>query len=120
MKKITGIALGLGAVAIAIGAYKDFTGHETAGLANAHRAAGFEPSCEAIEDNGNTWAVCEYAGAPSSWIKTGDGWATANGKGRQVVQLLEQKGPGPYQDLPHLVVGNGSPSMPAAVLERLQ
>lgn len=98
----------------------DLRGKETRGLANAHRAAGFEPSCEAIEDSGNTWAVCEYAGAPSAWIKTGDGWATANGKGRQVVQLLEQKGPGPYQDLPHLVVGNGSPSMPTAVLERLQ
>lgn len=120
MKNSTRIALGLGAVAIAIGAYKDFAGRETVGLANAHRAAGFEPSCEAIEDSGNTWAVCEYAGAPSAWLQVGDDWATANGKARQVVDRLEQKGPGPYQDLPRLVVGNGSPSMPAAVLERLQ
>ncbi|MDM3878073.1 hypothetical protein [Pseudomonas asiatica] len=98
----------------------DLRGKETRGLANAHRAAGFEPSCEAIEAGGNTWAVCEYAGAPSAWIQIGDDWATANGKARQVVDRLEQKGPGPYQDLPNLVIGNGSPSMPAAVLERLQ
>ncbi|EPK2678545.1 hypothetical protein KUU39_30080 [Pseudomonas aeruginosa] len=116
-KAVIGGAIALGILGALV---MDLSGKETRGLANAHRAAGFEPSCDAIEDNGNTWAVCEYAGAPSAWIKTGDGWATANGKGRQVVQLLEQKGPGPYQDLPHLVVGNGSPSMPAAVLERLQ
>lgn len=120
MKNSTKIAIGIGAVVIAIGAYKDFTGHETNGLANAHRAAGFEPNCETIEDNGNTWAVCEYAGAPSAWLQVGADWATANGKARQIVDRLEQKGPGPYQNLPRLVVGSGSPSMPTAVLERLQ
>jgi hypothetical protein len=115
-KAVIGGAIALGILGALV---MDLRGKETRGLANAHRAAGFEPSCKAIEDSGNTWAVCEYAGAPSVWIQAGDDWATANGKARQVVDHLEQKGPGPYQDLPHLVVGNGSPSMPAAVLDRL-
>lgn len=120
MKNSTKIAIGIGAVVIAIGAYKDFTGHETNGLANAHRAAGFEPSCETIKAGANTWAVCEYAGTPSAWLKAGDDWATANGRAQQVVQRLEEKGPGPYQNLPLLYVAKGMPSMPPAVLERLR
>ena len=120
MKNSTKIAIGIGAVVIAIGAYKDFAGHETNGLANAHRAAGFEPSCETVKDGGSTWAVCKYAGTPSAWLKAGNDWATANGKAQQVMQRLEEKGPGPYQDLPRLYVARGIPAMPAAVLERLQ
>lgn len=118
MKKVViGGAVMLG---ILVALMLDLRGKETVGLANAHRAAGFEPSCETIKAGANTWAVCEYAGTPSAWLKAGDDWATANGRAQQVVQRLEEKGPGPYQNLPLLYVARGMPSMPAAVLERLK
>jgi len=118
MKKVViGGAVTLG---ILVALIMDLRGKETVGLANAHRAAGFEPSCETVKDGGSTWAVCKYAGTPSAWLKAGNDWATANGKAQQVMQRLEEKGPGPYQDLPRLYVARGMPSMPAAVLERLK
>ncbi len=118
MKKVViGGAVTLG---ILVALMADLRDKETVGLANAHRAAGFEPSCETVKDGGSTWAVCKYAGTPSAWLKAGNDWATANGKAQQVMQRLEEKGPGPYQDLPRLYVARGIPAMPAAVLERLQ
>ncbi|MBG5233933.1 hypothetical protein GHU69_26920 [Pseudomonas aeruginosa] len=118
MKKVViGGAVALG---ILVALMADLRGKETVGLANAHRAAGFEPSCETVKDGGSTWAVCKYAGTPSAWLKAGNDWATANGKAQQVMQRLEEKGPGPYQDLPRLYVARGIPALPAAVLERLQ
>lgn len=118
MKKVMiGGAVALGILAALLA---DLRGKETVGLANAHRAAGFEPSCETVKDGGSTWAVCKYAGTPSAWLKAGNDWATANGKAQQVMQRLEEKGPGPYQDLPRLYVARGIPAMPATVLERLR
>ncbi|ASN72219.1 hypothetical protein 3S15_5 [uncultured Caudovirales phage] len=118
MKKIViggGVAL-----AILVALMMDLRGKETVGLANAHRAAGFDPSCETVKAEGSTWAVCKYGGTPSAWLQAGDDWATANGRAQQVMQRLEEKGPGPYQYLPRLYVARGMPSMPAAVLERLK
>lgn len=118
MKKVViggGVAL-----AILVALMMDLRGKETIGLANAHRAAGFDPSCETVKVGGSTWAVCEYGGTPSAWLQAGDDWATANGRAQQIMQRLEQSGPGPYQDLPRLYVGQGVPPMPAAVLERLK
>lgn len=118
MKKVViGGAVTLG---ILVALIMDLRGKETVGLANAHRAAGFEPSCETVKTGGQTWAVCTYTGTPSAWLKAGDDWATANGRAQQVVQRLEEKGPGPYQDLPLLYVAKGMPAMPPAVLERLR
>jgi len=108
------------ALAILVALMMDLRGKETVGLANAHRAAGFEPSCETLKDGGNTWALCSYGGTPSAWLKAGEDWATANGRAQQVVQRLEEKGPGPYQNLPLLYVAKGMPSMPPAVLERIR
>lgn len=116
-KTLIGGAVALG---IIVALMLDLRGKETTGLANAHRAAGLEASCETIKDGGSTWAVCEYGGTPSAWLQAGHDWATANGRAQQVMQRLEQKGPGPYQDLPRLYVARGMPSMPAAVLERLK
>ncbi|MEQ1005040.1 hypothetical protein ABLT12_28495 [Pseudomonas aeruginosa] len=108
------------ALAILVALMMDLRGKETVGLANAHRAAGFEPSCETLKDGGNTWALCSYGGTPSAWLKAGEDWATANGRAQQVMQRLEAKGPGPYQNLPRLYVARGMPAPPAAVLERLR
>lgn len=116
-KTLIGGAVALG---IIVALMLDLRGKETAGLVNAHRAAGFEATCETVNSDGRTWAVCKYAGAPSAWLKAGEDWATANGKAQQVANQLEAKGPGPYQNLPRLYVARGMPSMPAAVLERLQ
>lgn len=118
MKKV--VIGGAVTLSILVALMADLRDKETVGLANAHRAAGFEPSCETVKDGGSTWAVCKYAGTPSAWLKAGNDWATANGKAQQVMQRLEEKGPGPYQDLPRLYVARGIPAMPAAVLERLQ
>ncbi|WP_225013707.1 hypothetical protein [Pseudomonas aeruginosa] len=118
MKKVViGGAVALG---IIVALMMDLRDKETVGLANAHRAAGYEPSCETVKDSGRVWAVCEYAGAPSTWLKVGEDWATANGKAQQIMQRLEQKGPGPYQNLPRLYVARGMPSMPDAVRARIQ
>lgn len=118
MKKLViGGAVALG---IIVALMIDLRGKETVGLANAHRAAGLEPSCETMNADGRTWALCEYGGTPSAWLKIGEDWATANGRAQQVMQRLEQKGPGPYEDLPRLYVARGATSMPAAVLERLK
>lgn len=116
-KTLIGGAVALG---ILVALMMDLRGKETVGLVNAHRAAGLEASCETTKDGGSTWAVCKYGGTPSAWLQAGNDWATANGRAQQVMQRLEQKGPGPYQDLPRLYVARGMPSMPAAVLERLK
>jgi hypothetical protein len=113
MKNSTKIALGFGAVAIAIGAYKDFTSRETNGLANAHKAVAWEknyPSdieCEHMKDEGETWALCRFwRAAPSVWAKRGDGWAAANGPALMVIDLAAQidtsNDARPYQNLPRL------------------
>ncbi len=121
MKRNTKIALGFGAVAIAIGAYKDFTGRETAGLVKAHRAAGYEPSCETIQETGETWALCSVGRpAPAVWLRRGETWASANGVAQIVIQRLEERGPGPYQSLPRLYVDRERPViMPDQVRARL-
>lgn len=117
MKKVViGGAIAFG---IIVALMMDLRGKETVGLANAHRAAGLEASCETMNADGRTWAICSYGGTPSTWLKVGNDWATANGRAQQVMQRLEQKGPGPYEHLPRLYVARGMPAMPATVLERL-
>lgn len=118
MKKI--VIGGVVAAGILVALVMDLRGKETVGLANAHRAAGFDPSCETVKSGGSTWAVCKYGGTPSTWLQVGDDWATGNGRAQQVMQRLEEKGPGPYQDLPRLYVARGMPAMPAVVLELLK
>ncbi|EMO7933199.1 hypothetical protein ACM7DV_29495 [Pseudomonas aeruginosa] len=121
MKKSTKIVLGLGAAAIAIGAYKDLSGRETNGLANAHKAAGYDPACETLQADGETWALCAIGqGAPAVWLQRGEAWATGNGVAQGVAQRLEANGPGPYQHLPRLYVDRERPViMPALVRARL-
>ncbi|BBV99896.1 hypothetical protein [Pseudomonas monteilii] len=121
MKKSTKIALGFGAVAIAIGAYIDLTGRETADLAKAHRAAGYEPSCETIQEADETWALCSIGrAAPAVWLRRGETWASANGVAQIVIQRLEERGPGPYQSLPRLYVDRERPViMPDQVRAKL-
>lgn len=110
MKISTKIAIGIGAVAIAIGAYNDFAGRETTGLANAHRAAGYSPSCETLQDAGETWALCAFErSTPSVWLKRGEAWATANGPAQMVIDGLEKSGPGAYHNLPRIYVDRQQP-----------
>lgn len=110
------VALGLAGALLA-----DLLGKETNGLANAHRAAGYDPSCETLQENGETWALCSIGrGAPAVWLQRGEAWATANGIAQGVTQRLEARGPGQYQELPKLYVDRVTPVvMPKAVLAKL-
>lgn len=121
MKK-THLVIG-GVVAIGIGAalLADLAGSQTQGLANAHKAAGYEPSCETLQEAGETWALCSIGrGAPAVWLQRGEAWATGNGVAQGVAQRLEARGPGPYQSLPRLYVDREKPViMPAGVLAKL-
>ncbi len=93
----------------------------TKGLENAHRAAGFTPTCSTLEADGQTWAVCDIGRAsPAAWLQQGDAWASGNGVAQGVVNRLQQTGPGAYQSLPRLYVDRDQVViMPAKVLERL-
>lgn len=121
MKKSTKIALAIGGAAIIIGAYKDFTGRETTGLANAHRAAGYSPSCEILKDAGETWALCAFErSAPSVWLKRGEAWASANGPAQMVIDGLDKSGQGGRQNLPRIYVDRKTPVyMTASVQQRM-
>lgn len=110
MKISTKITLGLVAVVVAIGAYKDLAGRETTGLANAHRASGYSPSCETLQAAGKTWALCAFErSAPSVWLKRGEAWAAANGPAQMVVEGVEKSGQGAYQNLPRIYVDRQQP-----------
>ncbi|EOJ3048116.1 hypothetical protein FA213_28815 [Pseudomonas aeruginosa] len=121
MKNSTKIVLGLGVAAIAISAYKDLSGRETNALANAHKAAGYDPACETLQTDGETWALCSIGrGAPAVWLQRGEAWATGNGVAQGVAKRLEERGPGPYQHLPRLYVDREQPViMPALVRAKL-
>lgn len=131
MKKSTKIVLAVGAIGILIGGIQDVMSLETSGLRQAHQAAGWQTKqaihtvkCETMQEEGNTWALCRYWRAtPTVWLKRGDGWASANGPAIRIVENVATidttDATRPYQDLPRLVRGNGSPFMPDRVSTRM-
>lgn len=119
MKKST-MAIGavVGAIILA-GALADFKTGSATGLANAHRAAGYEPSCSTVKAGGDTWALCDIGrSAKTAWRQQGEAWESGNGPARQIIERLEANGPGAYQKLPRLAVGSGAP-MPDEVRAKL-
>lgn len=97
-------------------------GDDTTGLANAHRAAGYQPKCETVKHGADLWALCSIGRtAPSVWLLRDQAWATGNGVAQNVVRRLESNGPGPYQNLPRLYVDRSQPVyMPDEIRARLK
>jgi len=110
MEKTTLGLSAIAAVGLAIALAMDLDAGPITSLANAHRAAGFEPSCEVLEDSGQTWALCSIGRtAPAVWLLRGEAWASGNGVAQIVIKRLEQRGPGAYQRLPRLYVDRDVP-----------
>lgn len=131
MKKSTKIVLAIGAVGLLVAGYQDAMNRETSGLRQAHQAVGWQAKqashtvkCEAMKDDGNTWALCRYWRAtPTVWLKQGDDWASANGPAIGIVEgvaSIDTTDAGrPYQNLPRLFRGKGAPLMPDSVQARM-
>ena len=131
MKKSTKIVLAIGAVGLLVAGYQDAMNLETSGLRQAHQAVGWQSKqathtvkCETLEDAGNTWALCQYWRAtPTVWLKQGEGWAPANGPAlkmaEDVAAIDTTDASRPYQNLPKLSRGSGSPFMPASVQAKM-